>query len=228
MLYAEWRPAYEAICRAFDYDRAADERGRDALRELVAGREPLVPGDLSLSGTVAVCGAGPSLPGDVETARRADAVVAASTAAADLREAGVAVDCLVTDLDGDPAMARTLAAAGTPVAVHAHGDNVESVRRHVPEMAVSAVLPTTQAEPRPPVYNPGGFTDGDRAAFLADARGADRLLFPGWDLEDPGVEAEKARKLAWAERLLHWLERRRDERFALLDGRRDDVELPWL
>ena len=228
MLYAEWRPAYEAICRAFDYDRAADERGRDVLRELVAGREPLVPGDLSLSGTVAVCGAGPSLPDEVETARRADAVVAASTAAADLREAGVAVDCLVTDLDGDPALAREMAAAGTPVAVHAHGDNVESVRRHIPEMTVPAVLPTTQAEPRPPVYNHGGFTDGDRAAFLADARGADRLLFPGWDLEDPAVEAEKVPKLAWAERLLHWLERRRDERFALLDGRRGDVELPLL
>ena len=228
MLYVEWRPAYEAICRAFDYDRAADERARDALRRLVAGRDPLVPGDLSLSGTVAVCGAGPSLPGEVETARRADAVVAASTAAVGLQEAGVVVDCLVTDLDGDPPMAREMAAAGTPVAVHAHGDNVESIRRHVPEMAVSAVLPTTQAEPRPPVYNPGGFTDGDRAAFLADARGADRLLFPGWDLEDPAVEAEKYRKLAWAERLLHWLERRRDERFALLDGRRDDLELTWL
>jgi uncharacterized Rossmann fold enzyme len=228
MLYEEWEPAYEAILEAFGYDRQADERSRDVLHDLLEGRDPLDLEAITLSGTVAVCGAGPSLPGDVDAARRADAVVAASTAADVLRGASVAVDCLVTDLDGVPETARTMAAPGTPVAVHAHGDNVDAIRRHVPQMAASAVVPTTQAAPRPPVVNPGGFTDGDRAAFLADALGADRLLFPGWDFDDLSVDAEKARKLAWAERLLHWLERRRNERFAVLDGRRGDVELPWI
>jgi len=228
MLYEEWEPAYEAILEAFGYDRQADERSRDVLRDLLEGRDPLDLGTITLSGTVAVCGAGPSPPGDLDAARGADAVVAASTAADVLREASVAVDCLVTDLDGVPETARTMAASGRPVAVHAHGDNVGAIRRHVPQMAASAVVPTTQAAPRPPVVNPGGFTDGDRAAFLADALGADRLLFPGWDFDDVSVDAEKARKLAWAERLLHWLERRRNERFAVLDGRRGDVELPWI
>ncbi len=227
MLYDEWEPAYEAILADFGYDRAADERSRDDMYDVVADRDPLDLADIRLSGTVAVCGAGPSLPGDLAAVRRADEVVAASTAADVLREAGVAVDCMVTDLDKTPETARELAAAGTPVAVHAHGDNATAVREHVPEMAIPAVLPTTQAEPRPPVANPGGFTDGDRAAFLADASGADRLLFPGWDLDDPAVGPEKARKLAWAERLLHWLELRRNERFALLDGRRGDIDLPW-
>jgi uncharacterized Rossmann fold enzyme len=228
MLYEEWEPAYEAILAAFGYDRAADERSRDVLHDLVDGRDPLGLEAPPLSGTVAVCGAGPSLPADLGVARRADAVVAASTAADVLREAGVAVDCLVTDLDGTPETAGLLASAGTPVAVHAHGHNVDAVRAYVPDMNVGAVLPTTQAAPRPPVANPGGFTDGDRAAFLADASGADRLVFPGWDLDDPTVSAEKARKLAWAERLLHWLERRRNEQFALLDGRRGGVERPWI
>jgi hypothetical protein len=31
----------------------------------------------------------------------------------------------------------------------------------------------------------------------------------------------KARKLQWAEHLLYWLERRRDDRFDVLEGRRD-------
>jgi len=228
MLYEAWEPAYEAILDAFGYDRQADERSRDVLYDRLAGREPVQFEAITLSGTVAVCGAGPSLRDDLDAARRADAVVAASTAADVCREAGVAVDCLVTDLDGVPETARIMAAAGTPVAVHAHGDNLDAIRRLVPRMTASAVVPTTQAAPRPPVVNPGGFTDGDRAAFLADACGADRLLFPGWEFEDPSVGAEKARKLAWAERLLHWLERRRNERFAVLDGRRGDVELPWL
>jgi hypothetical protein len=38
------------------------------------------------------------------------------------------------------------------------------------------------------------------------------------------VGAEKHRKLVWAERLLHWLERRRGERFSVLDGRRGEID----
>jgi len=228
MLYDEWNPAYEAILADFGYDRTGDERGRNALHEAVSGRGPLGVGDVRLPGTVAVCGAGPSLSAELAVARGADSVVAASTAVDVLRDAGVAVDCMVTDLDKNPDTAGELAAAGTPVAVHAHGDNVAAVRRLVPTLDASGVLPTTQAAPRPPVVNPGGFTDGDRAAFLADACGADRLVFAGWDFDDPSVGAEKSRKLRWAERLLYWLERRRDERFDVLDGRRDRIDLLWL
>ena len=228
MLFEEWCPAYEAIRSAFGYGLAPDERARDALAEVVSGERPLGVGDIELSGTVAVCGAAPSLAGELSIARQADAVVAASTAVDVLREAGVAVDCMVTDLDKNPGTARGLTEAGTPVAVHAHGDNVDAVREVVPTYETSAVLPTTQAEPLGPVANPGGFTDGDRAAFLADARGADRLVFAGWTFDDPSVGPEKARKLLWAERLLRWLEGRRDERFGVLDGRRDRIELPWL
>jgi len=228
MLYEEWQPAYRAILDDFGYSTAGDERARDVLAGLLADERPLGPADIELSGTVAVCGAAPSLDNELDVARGADSVVAASTAADVLRAAGVAVDCMVTDLDKNPETVHELTAAGTPVAVHAHGDNVPALEAHVPRIDASAVLPTTQAEPRDPVVNPGGFTDGDRAAFLADARGADELVFAGWAFDDPTVGAEKRRKLAWAERLLRWLELRRGERFAVLDGRRDDVELPWV
>ena len=227
MRYEEWRPAYEAILAAFGYGEAGDRRGRDALLAALGDGRPLTVEDLELSGIVAVCGAGPSLAEELSVPRRADAVVAASTAVDVLQEAGVAVDCMVTDLDKNPDTTRELAADGTPVAVHGHGDNVDAVRRVVTDLEPATVLPTTQTEPRPPVVNPGGFTDGDRAAFLADACGADRLVLAGWDLDDPSVGAEKARKLRWAGRLLYWLERRRGERFDPLDGRRDGLELPW-
>jgi len=81
--------------------------------------------------------------------------------------------------------------------------------------------------PRRPSTTPAGFTDGDRAAFLADACGADRLVFPGWSFDDPTVDAQKAKKLRWAERLLLVLEERRGERFAVLDGRREGIDRPW-
>jgi len=227
MEFEEWEPAYERVLAAFGYDRAADERARDALAALVEPfdrrRLPAVDG-----ATVAVAGAGPSLPSELDRAAGADLVFAASTAAGVCRDAGVPVDAVVTDLDGRPETARACSREGTPVAVHAHGDNVDAVREWVPRFDGDLLLPTTQAAPRGPVENFGGFTDGDRAAFLADALGAGGLLFVGWDLDDPTVGGLKARKLRWAARLLRWLERRREERFAPLDGRRASLALPWL
>ncbi|WP_257297564.1 6-hydroxymethylpterin diphosphokinase MptE-like protein [Haloarchaeobius sp. FL176] len=222
MDFETFEPVYETILADFGFDRAGDERARDVLAELTT---PFDESRLSvLAGEhVAVCGAGPTLAADLADCE-ADRVVAASSAAAVCRERGVPVDVYVTDLDGEPELVNDLAAEGTPVAVHAHGDNVERVRSVVPGLPAEPVLPTTQAAPVAHVRNYGGFTDGDRAAFLADHAGAARLSFPGWSFDDPGVGPMKRRKLRWAARLLAWLERRRDERFAVLDGARDELE----
>ena len=223
MNYQTWLPVYERILADFGYDRTGDEQARDRLADLVTAFDESRL-DWIDGATVAVAGAGPSLESEAEVAADADAVIAASVAADRLREVGVTVDLMVTDLDKTPDTARELTREGTPVAVHAHGDNVPAVEQWVPLLDGEHVLPTTQAEPSGPVRNYGGFTDGDRAAFLADAFGAAALRFPGWDFDDQSVGAEKRRKLAWAERLLHWLERRRSERFAVLDGRRENVD----
>ncbi len=225
MDFDEWEPVYEAVLADFGFDRSGDERARDLLADLLppGSRDPL-PAFVGGPGTVAVAGAGPSLEDDVDVASDADQVFAASTAADRLLDAGVPVDCVVTDLDKHPRTVRELTREGTPVAVHAHGDNVALLREHVPHCDPDFLVPTTQAEPVGPVRNFGGFTDGDRAAFLADHLGADALVFPGWDLDDPDVDEPKRRKLRWAERLLYWLERRRGDRFELLDGRRDAID----
>ena len=227
MNFEAWEPVYERILADFGFDRAADERVRDAMATLVD------PFDLSrlapmCGADVAVVGAAPSLSAEADRAAVADYVVAASTAADVLREVGVGVDLLVTDLDKNPATARTLTREGVPVAAHAHGDNGDLVAEWVPRFDRAHVLATTQAEPVGPVRNFGGFTDGDRAAFLADAAGAARLRFVGWDFDDRTLEPTKRRKLRWAERLLGWLERRRDERFDVLDGRRAALDLSFL
>lgn len=225
MEFHEWEPVYKRILADFGFDRAADERARDRLADLST------PFDLgTLSGfdgaTVAVAGAGPPLADEIEQAAEADRVVAASTAADVLADAGVPVDLAVTDLDKNPDSLAALSHAGTPVAVHAHGDNIPAVEKWVPQFASEQFLPTTQAAPVEPVQNFGGFTDGDRAAFLADALGAADLRFPGWAFDDPTVDPMKAQKLDWAERLLYWLETRRGERFGVLDGRREALTLP--
>ena len=226
MRYAEWAPVYRAILADFGYGRGADEQARQRLAALLAG-PGYDPGRLDAAGAVvAVAGGADRLSGDLALARRADLVVAASDAATRLREHGIAVDCMVTDLDKAPDTARELTATGTPVAVHAHGDNIPELESEVPDLRTEWVVPTTQAAPARGVRNFGGFTDGDRAAFLADALGAGRLVFPGWNFDDTTVGAEKRRKLSWAERLLYWLEQRRHERFGVLEGRRETLTVP--
>jgi len=226
MEFDEWELVYEAILDDFGYDRAGDERGRDLLASLL--ETSFDPADLSIirDATVAVAGAGPSLETEqaLERARAADIVVAASTAVDTLASHGIDVDCMVTDLDKNPETVVNLTERGVPVAVHAHGDNLDAIREVVPDCDAAYVFPTTQAAPRGPVRNYGGFTDGDRAAFLADHLDAASLTFVGWDFDDPAVDPVKAHKLEWAERLLYWLESRRGERFAVLDGRRDQID----
>jgi len=225
MEFADWAPVYAEILADFGFERRADERGRDALAEYA---EPFDQSRLDCTGQrVAIAGGAPSLADETRVAADADVVFAASTAVDVLADAGVSVDLMVTDLDKNPGTARRLTERGTPVAAHAHGDNVPAVREHVPTFDTEHVLATTQAEPVDAVYNFGGFTDGDRAAFLADHLGAAELVFPGWDFDDPAVGEQKAKKLDWAERLLYWLEDRRGDRFGVLDGRRETIaELP--
>lgn len=233
MNFEEWEPLYEQILTDFGYGRGGDQQARDKLESLFTARVEANPEQvveetltaLDLSGdTVAVVGGAQTLETELDAVADADAVVAASNAAARVRTAGVAVDCMVTDLDKTPETAAELTHEGTPVAVHAHGDNLNLVERYVPDFDLGWVIPTTQARPVGPVRNLGGFTDGDRAAYLADHCGAERLRFYGWDFADESVAPEKAQKLAWASRLLHALEQRRDERFDVLDGLREQID----
>lgn len=222
MEYADWEPVYESILDDFGYGRGGDETARD---ELAAVAEPFDRDRLACEGeTVAVAGAGPSLESETAVAREADRVFAASTATDRLADAGVTVDLMVTDLDKNPETVADRTGRGAPVAVHAHGDNRDLLAEWLPRVDADHVLATTQAAPADAVCNPGGFTDGDRAAYLADELGATRLQFLGWDFDDESVTAEKRRKLRWAERLLAHLEERRGERFAVLDGRRSGIE----
>ncbi|SNR54607.1 6-hydroxymethylpterin diphosphokinase MptE-like protein [Halorubrum vacuolatum] len=223
MNFEEFEPVYETIIADFGFGRAADERARDVAVEFAT---PFVLDRFAdwQGVTVAITGAAPTLPDELGLARSADVVVAASTAADVLIDAGVDVDCMVTDLDKNPETGAELTAQGVPVVAHAHGDNIPTVREWLPEYDATSTLVTTQVAPRGPVRNFGGFTDGDRAAFLADHVGAERLVFPGWSFDDPTVDAMKVKKLRWAARLLRWLERRRGDRFDVLDGRRDGLD----
>ncbi len=220
--FAEFEPIYEAILADLGFERTADEQAREIAakfaQEFDERRLTALEG-----GRVAIVGAAPSLKAELRAFDESavDAIVAASTAVDTLADHGITVDLMVTDLDKNTETARVLSHSETPVAAHAHGDNIPALETWLPKFDLDWTLVTTQTAPQRAVENPGGFSDGDRAAFIAHAFGADELQFIGWQFDDPSVGPLKARKLRWAEHLLFWLERRRGERFAVLDERRE-------
>lgn len=210
MRFEDWEPFYEEILEEFGYSREEDRRAARFLNGRLEPFDPFRLDSLLRGETVAVVGDAPSLD---PTSVPDDAVVVAADGAAErLAEAGVSVDVVVTDLDGAPRRAAELSQEGKVVVVHAHGDNLGALEEWIPEFDLSNVVGTTQADPHSfdSLRNFGGFTDGDRAAFLADEFGAAHIELVGFDFE--AAEGEKRRKLRWARRLLRALSHERGER----------------
>ncbi|MCS7128317.1 MAG: DUF115 domain-containing protein [Desulfurococcaceae archaeon] len=99
-------------------------------------------------------------------------------------ERGFTPTLIVTDLDGVPQHILKLNKRGSIAIVHGHGDNIEEVKSWVPRFK-GPVVGSTQVEPRPYVYNFGGFTDGDRALFIAYALGVRRAIVGGMAFHGP-------------------------------------------
>ncbi len=138
-------------------------------------------------------------------------LVAADGAISGLRKAGLWPDIVVTDLDGPMEIILEANRNGAALVVLAHGDNAKKVARFVPHMG-GHVLGTTQRGASPPLFNFGGFTDGDRAALLAHAFGAKSIVLLGFDFPNPGPYSRhydlemKKRKLVWCQRILENVE----------------------
>jgi len=167
---------------------------------------------------VLVFGAGPSLEADLREVIREGllqktvTIVADGATTAFVEKSGTAPSIIVTDLDGtvsDIIYAQNL---GSIVVIHAHGDNIDKLKRHVPEF--SKAIGSTQVHPRSNVHNFLGFTDGDRAVFLAAGMGAKLIAVAGMDFgytvgkyskkRVASIEV-KRKKLKIGKELLEWL-----------------------
>jgi 2-amino-4-hydroxy-6-hydroxymethyldihydropteridine diphosphokinase len=229
--YELWAPRYEAIRADFGYrfDReeaaartlrsllpaSALERPNERLAAVLAGRDVVVVG--------LAPGAGPPPVWRLAAASPAPVVVAADGATRPCLDAGLVPSVIVTDLDGPVSSEVEANGRGALVVVHAHGDNVPALERWVPEFP-GELVGSWAGPPGDGLIDAGGFTDGDRAAYLAEDAGASRLLLWGFELEavdeaQPTARELKRRKLRWAARLLDELGR--SGRAPLLSWRRD-------
>lgn len=235
----EWWPWYNKIIKTFSYDRSKDQLAADILNSLMS-RKTINPQQLKvlLSGQpVLVFGAGPSLEEDLRQSAKENLLkkcVIMSTDGATtalLKVAKVVPSVVVTDLDGNIDDLLRADRLGSVMVVHGHGDNINRLRKYIP--GFKNVFGTTQVEPRPKVYNFGGFTDGDRAVFLATAMKAKLVALAGMDLgrvvgkySKKRVKSVKVKisKLKICKELLEWLASRVDIPFYNVTGRGESIK----
>ena len=207
----EWRPFYLEIVREFGFDRAQDERSAQLLSHLLANKTGYNSTLAKLSRLVKgcdvlVCGKAPILIRDIRSGKieGQETIIAADGATSVLLSQGVIPHIVVSDLDGNISDLKRANAMCAIMVVHAHGDNMNAIETYVPSL--SAVLGTAQTQPEPLLLNVGGFTDGDRAVFLAKEYGARTISAIGFDFSDISVTPRKMQKLQWAKRLLEQAE----------------------
>jgi 2-amino-4-hydroxy-6-hydroxymethyldihydropteridine diphosphokinase len=197
--FEDWEPYYLRILDHFSFDRARDEEAAVLLSSLLTRDDLPLLTERIRGKPCTVCGNGPNL---IEELDRIQGIVLAADGAANrLYARGILPDAIVTDLDGATDAFTEMNRTGTVIVVHAHGDNMDLLRRWVPRFP-GPLVGTTQSRPFDGIHNFGGFSDGDRAVFLADALGASEVVIAGFYLDDPTVGPVKRGKLLFARELL--------------------------
>ena len=226
MEFGLWEKYYIEILEDFGFSRSGDEESARLLDEILSTEGCLTLDDLSqivgFSDKFIVFGAGPSLKEHVRMLKedydlKDYVLVSADGATTALIEERLVPDIVATDLDGkiDDILLANL--RGANMAIHAHGDNIDKIASLT--SFFNNVIGTTQAQPIGNLYNFGGFTDGDRALFLAVALGASEITLAGMDFgtrvtkySRPNLEVDvadadefKRKKLKYAEMFTDWI-----------------------
>jgi uncharacterized Rossmann fold enzyme len=199
------------------YDRDRDEVVAYQLSSMLEQREDQLTPLEDLRSMIAeqhvfVFGDGPTLEEDIQGFDFRSLKIAADGATTKLMDREILPDIIVTDLDGRVEDQVEANRQGAIVIIHAHGDNQDLVKEWVPRFE-GRVLGTTQSSPLDNVHNFGGFTDGDRCAFMCDHFGATSIILVAFNFDDTDVDylaslgPQKLKKLTWGGMLLSTLER---------------------
>ena len=226
MEFGLWEKYYTEILDDFGFSREKDEESAKLLDEILSTEGCLTLNDLGeivgFSDKYIVFGAGPSIKEHVKMLKeeydlKDYVLVAADGATTALIEEKLVPDIVATDLDGNIDDILLANLRGANIVIHAHGDNIDRIASL--SSFFNNVLGTTQAQPVGNLYNFGGFTDGDRAIFLAVALGASQITLAGMDFGDivtkysrpnlPDILGEadefKKKKLVYAEKFTNWI-----------------------
>ena len=163
--------------------------------------------------TVFVIGSGPSLSSAIPILKkyRQNPKIVADSALEVLIQNRIFPEIVVTDLDGSEKSLKKIGKTNAIMIVHAHGDNI--TRLHLVENFENC-MGSTQGKVLGKLFNFGGFTDGDRGVFIANAFNAQKIILFGMDLENKigkfsktktSEKKIKLKKLKKAKALLQWM-----------------------
>lgn len=219
MKIGQWLEIYESICLDLGISPERDLESSIILSRILGKESDLRLLKPFYGGVFNIVGGGPNLEEGLSLMGEGKVIVADSALPRYL-EKHPAPEIVVTDLDGDIDTLMKAHESGSLMVIHAHGDNIPLIERHAPKFSGRAIG-TTQNMPIWNVFNFYGFTDGDRAAWLADYLNAGRINLVGFDFEKagrkPGTDVErKLVKLKWARHILGILAEERGT--SLLEG----------
>ncbi|MFB0561681.1 MAG: 6-hydroxymethylpterin diphosphokinase MptE-like protein [Candidatus Lokiarchaeia archaeon] len=224
--FSEWNSWYQRIIKDFGYSEDADTEASELLEKMLEDQDP--ERQLSLlkeriqNKCVLVYGCGSSLERNISEIKRIGlsrlcSQIAVDGATSALLKEGIVPEIIVSDLDGRIEDIISANGKGAILVVHAHGDNIPALKKYVKKMP-GIVIGTTQTKPLTHVFNFSGFTDGDRAVFIAESMGAHTILLAGFDFGDyigryskPSYKTDvsitpiKRKKLEYAKNLITWL-----------------------
>src|SRR5918911_4212876 len=186
MEFIDWFPYYQSIRLQFGYSTEKDQEAANMLSRMIKRKalDTKVLQKKIAGKPVMVIGSGPGLEKNIKFIKRNTKFVkiVANGAVQALIERNIKPNIVVTDLDGNPSFLQKAEKMGSTMVVHAHGDNINRLKKLVPKFR--HLVGSTQVMPVQNVYNFGGFTDGDRCVFLAEEFGAREILLVGMELGD--------------------------------------------
>lgn len=210
MKYEEWKEHYHQIIKDMKFLEEKDIEAARILSKFSSENGLIRILSKKLKGKrVNIFGAGPSL-GKIKKFS-AGVNISADGATSFLLENKIIPDVVVTDLDGNLEDILKASEFGSIIVVHAHGDNIPQLE-YVSKF--KQFIGTTQIEPFDKIYNFGGFTDGDRAVFLAEHFGARKITLYGFDFKGESryspspCDEKKRKKFSWAKRLIEHMKKR--------------------
>ena len=214
MMISGWVKRYNEILKEFKYDKKADVQSAILLEGMLNGENQIKNlQKIIRNQNVLVIGSGPSLSKVIPRLKnfKKTVKIVADSAVKPLVENGIKPDIIVTDLDGDEKILKKIGRTDTIFVVHAHGDNIDKLGLM---RNFKNCLGTTQTKPFGNLHNFGGFTDGDRAVFLANHFNAKKIILLGMDFGNkigkfsntkPRDKKIKIKKLKKGKTLLEWL-----------------------
>ena len=220
----DFKFSYQKDCEARDYlSRILFNKGSDWKLNRILN---LFKDHISSKKVIIIYGCGPSLEKTVDLILEREGLnffnkfinLAADGSAILLREKGIKIDAIFTDLDGITKEEFQYTLFNI---VHAHGDNIKYLKFFEKEiLKFENIIGTTQAKPVPNLVNAGGFTDGDRILFFLRTllSSLHKLFLIGMDFgtvigkytkkdikTSQKANPNKIKKLKYAIELIKWL-----------------------